>query len=71
MKYSSSKDIDRLVREQVRRGWLFQRGGKHGRLAPPGGRPILTVPTTPGDYRSLLNFRRDLRQVQSKLDGGA
>lgn len=70
MKYSSSKDIDRLVREQVRRGWHFQRGGKHGRLAPPGGRPTLTVPTTPGDHRSLLNFRRDLRHVQAMVSGG-
>lgn len=65
MKYCSSKEIDQLIRKLVRQGWSFRRGGKHGRLTDPGGRLTLTVAKSPSDYRSLDNFRRDLRRAVS------
>lgn len=65
MKYCSNKEIDQLVRKLVRQGWSFRRGGKHGRLTDPGGRSTLTVAKTPSDFRSLDNFRRDLRMAVS------
>jgi len=64
MKYCADKDFNTFVRQLVRQGWSFQRGGKHGRLTAPTGRPILAVPSTPSDYRALLNFRRDMRNAQ-------
>lgn len=63
MKYCSSKEIDVVVRQLVRQGWSFTRGKKHGRLRPPCGHPVLTVPGTPSDCRAFLNFKRDLRHV--------
>ena len=63
MKYCSSKEIDALVRQLVRQGWLFTRGKKHGRLRPPCGHPALTIPSTPSDCRAVLNFKRDLRRA--------
>lgn len=65
MKYCSNKDIDQLVRQLVRQGWSFQRGGKHGQLTHPDGRPKLIVAKSPSDFRSLHNFQRDLRKVTS------
>lgn len=62
MKYSSEKKIDGLVRKLVKAGWLFTRGGKHGRLQPPSGH-ALTVPCSPSDRRAYLNFRRDVRSA--------
>ncbi len=62
MKYCSNKDIDQVVRQLVRQGWSFRPGSKHGRLTHPDGRQVLTVAKSPSDYRSLLNFRRDLRK---------
>ena len=32
MKYSSNQAIRDLVRELVRSGWSYRRGGKHGKL---------------------------------------
>lgn len=61
MKYSSCKDVDRLVRDLVRSGWTFWRGGKHGRLKSPNSTRSLTVPGSPSDQRAFLNFRRDVR----------
>lgn len=63
MKYCSNKDIDQLIRKLVRTGWSFQRGRKHGRLTHPTGISTLTIANSPSDYRSLQNFRRDLRNV--------
>lgn len=63
MKYCTDKDIDKLIRRLIRQGWRFYRGSKHGRLRHPQGGPTLTVPSSPGEYRSLQNFRRDLRKA--------
>lgn len=34
-RYSASKEINTLVRQLVRDGWQFQRGGQHGKLYAP------------------------------------
>lgn len=65
MKYSASKEIDAHVRELVRGGWTFRRGGKHGRLISPNGKAQVVVPSTPGDRRSPLNFRSDVRRASA------
>ncbi len=67
MRYSAMKEIDALVREMVQEGWLFQRGGRHGRLCAPVGRPILTVPSTPSDRRAFMNFRADVRRAFAEI----
>jgi predicted RNA binding protein YcfA (HicA-like mRNA interferase family) len=63
MKYSSAKEVDKLIRQLVTQGWKFWWGGKHGRIRHPQGFPVLTVPKSPSDYRAALNFRRDIRKV--------
>lgn len=63
-RFSSSKDIHQLVRQLVSEGWHFFKGGQHGRLYPPQGSIFLSVPSTPGDRRSFLNFRQDVRRIQ-------
>jgi predicted RNA binding protein YcfA (HicA-like mRNA interferase family) len=68
MKYCSSKEVDQLIRQLVSQGWSFRRGGKHGRLTHPSGRPTLTVAKSPSDGRSLQNFRRDLRGAQAGIN---
>lgn len=67
MKYSAEKEIDALVRKMVQEGWLFKRGGRHGRLYAPVGRSILTVPATPSDRRAFMNFRADVRRTFAEI----
>ncbi|ENO74699.1 hypothetical protein C664_19211 [Thauera sp. 63] len=67
MKYCSNKEMNCLIRKLVREGWGFRRGGKHGKLSHPSGWPIVTVAKSPSDWRSLENFRRDLRRAESSL----
>lgn len=67
MRYSTNKDIDQVIRQLVRQGWSFCHGGKHGRLRHPQGSPTLIVAKSPSDWRSLHNFRRDLRHVTAKM----
>lgn len=61
-RYSSCAEIDGVVRRLVRVGWTFRRGSKHGRLTSPDGRASVTVPGTPGDWRTSRNFIRDVRR---------
>ena len=63
MRYSCSKDINRIVRRCIQSDWTYRRGGKHGLLSPPGSTLFVDVPATPGDCRTPQNFERDLRRV--------
>lgn len=62
MKYSKSKELNQIVRALVREGWSFRRGGKHGRISHPSGHPILTVSGSPSDWRTVENFRHQVRR---------
>jgi len=55
-RYSSSKDIDQLIKKLLTKGWSYQPGRSHGRIRPPEGRGFVSVPCTPSDYRALANF---------------
>lgn len=68
MKYSKCQEINDMVKSLVRRGWIFQWGGKHGRIGPSEYGCMLTVPKTPSDRRSAKNFRRDLRRFSNDLE---
>jgi hypothetical protein len=47
----------------VQQGWRYRTGGRHPKLYPADrSQPILTVPTTPSDQRSLRNFIADVRR---------
>lgn len=67
MKYSTSKEIDRVVRKYIKRSWTFRRGKKHGHLYPPGSGLFVVVPCSPSDYRADSNFSQDLRRLEKKL----
>lgn len=71
MMYSKNKEINDLVQKLVALGWQFRRPGKHGRLSHPSGRATLTVPISPSDRRSHLNFRCDLRKALQRIFGPA
>lgn len=62
-KYSSNKDWNIFIRQLVKRGWRYRRGGKHGRLTHPSFNRTLIVPTSPSDRRSLQNFIHFLRSL--------
>lgn len=61
MYFSKNKDINQLTHELVQDGWTYARG-RHFKLFPPDGCGMVIVPSTPGDRRAFLNFRRDVRQ---------
>lgn len=62
--YCKDKKINAQVKELCSLGWRFRRGSKHGKLTAPNGRKLI-VASTPGDRRAHLNFRRDVRVLQS------
>ncbi|PKO41348.1 MAG: hypothetical protein CVU33_00425 [Betaproteobacteria bacterium HGW-Betaproteobacteria-6] len=67
MRYSSEKEINKLVRRLVMSGWEFWRGGRHGRLRAPTGHSTISVPCTPSDHRAVHNFRSEVRRLSHGL----
>lgn len=63
MKFSSSKGVNKIVKQLIREGWQYWRGSKHGRLGHPSGHPVLTIPGSPSDHRAARNFIRDLKHA--------
>ena len=52
-KYSSDKDINKLVTRMCKIGWRFINRKKHGALITPNGKKI-TVPSSPSDRRAVV-----------------
>ncbi len=60
-KYSSNKDIQKLVNSLIKQKWQYQRGKKHGSLLSPKGIRI-TIPGSPSDRRAYRNFLKDTQR---------
>jgi len=67
MRYSNSREIDDEVHRLISNGWKLKRGSKHGKLWRPDGKSFVAVPGTPSDWRSMQNFRRDVRRAMREL----
>ncbi|OOF29814.1 hypothetical protein BZJ20_13785 [Salinivibrio proteolyticus] len=61
-KYSSNKNIQKVIAKLVKANWQYKRCKKHGSLYSPGGKRF-TVPGTPSDKRAFLNFKKDIQRV--------
>jgi hypothetical protein len=60
MKLTSNKDLRSLLRDAEQNGWTFSRKRKHIKGVRADGK-IVTLGTTPSDWRALKNMQRDLR----------
>lgn len=69
-KYSTDSYINGMVKQLVKNGWCFERGSKHGKVIAPQRAAILTVPTSPSDWRASRQFRADLRRSLRRLGWG-
>ena len=68
VKFSSDKDLNRLIGELLKLGWLYRKVGKHNRLSRPGISGFLTVPCSPSDHRAVSNLRRDARRLERQTN---
>lgn len=64
-RYSSCKDIQKLVRRLLSEGWVFEPGRRHDRIRPQHGCGFLLVPGTPSDHRAFLNFSSSVQRLHA------
>ena len=64
-KYSSDKELNKLIRKLVASGWVYIRRRKHGLLRSPDKCFQTTVPGSPSDYRAFINFKKDVSRAQN------
>lgn len=63
-----TKDVRDLLKKLEAQGWRIVAGGKHIKAFPPDTtRPMVTIPTTPSDHRSLRNTIAQLRRSGADL----
>jgi hypothetical protein len=61
--YSNNREVDRIAKNLVVRGWSV-RTGKHVVLTHPDGVGIVTMGRTPSCHRCVKNIERDIRNVE-------
>ena len=62
-RFSSCKNINKLVASLLSDGWSFQVGGRHGKLYTPNRHVFISVPCTPSDRRGFINFKQQVRRL--------
>ncbi len=65
------KDIKKIIKaltdEQLNPGWRVEQGGKHLKAYPADkAQPMVTVPLTPSDHRSIKNLRAQLKRAGAR-----
>jgi len=72
MRYTTDKDVNKVIQHLVKNDWEFRYGSKHGKLLCPDGVQKLTVAMTPSDHRYSTICRQSVRrclQNMRKLGG--
>lgn len=62
MLFSRNRDVDRMVKDLLCRGWVSVKKSKHWQVQSPLG-SVLTIPSTPSDGRAAMNFRCDVKRA--------
>lgn len=65
-KFSSNKDINKLVHVLIKQGWRVKHGKKHHHIIHPNGRKH-AIPCTPSDQRAFINFSHDMMRLQRRF----
>lgn len=67
-KYSSDKELNKLVRKLVAKGWAYERRRKHGFLNSSDKQFKTSVPGSPSDRRAFINFKQDIYRLKNKIE---
>lgn len=62
MRLSRDREIEKTALAAIKIGWTLSIGGKHLQLLSPRGKYKMPIPGSPGDRRTALNFRAQLRR---------
>lgn len=62
-RYSSDKDVNRECIMLVQRGWRIEHGGKHMKMYPPNGGPMVVVSSSPRGGKTLDALRGQVRRA--------
>lgn len=68
-KYHENKDIDKLIRKLLSRGWKLLPYTKHFKIQSPGGR-AMTVSITPSCKFAIKHIERDVRRIEESEKNG-
>ena len=64
-RYTTCKDMDRVVHGLIKAGWVLSKNG-HGRITHPSGQYI-TFSVTPSDKYAFRQLERDVKRLKQHL----
>lgn len=64
MRFTADKDLNQLIKQLCKQGWLFEKRKKHAMLVPPDGKgKKICVAITPRTHRSCAYVRSKLKHL--------
>ncbi len=66
-KFSSSKELNQMIRKLVESGWRYKRLRKHARLVTPCGRWSTTVSLSPRSCNAAKHLRWDILKASKHV----
>lgn len=69
-KYSSSKDVNQMIKNLIKSGWMVKTGKRHRTIISPRGQRI-TFSSTPSDFRVFKKFRAQIRNEEKEIENYA
>jgi hypothetical protein len=67
-RYSTDKDVQRVVADLVRRGWRFESGRKHKKVFPPNSGRFVAFSASPSCHHALEQFSRDIKRLEKEIN---
>ena len=64
------KEISTLVNAAEKAGWKVRKNSRGGHIMfypPDKSKEVITVSSSPSDYRAIVNIRRDLKKAGLKI----
>lgn len=61
-KYSNNDQINKIVKSLIKRGYIYQRGKKHGKIISPDGKKRVSIPGSPSDWRAPRQFKAEVHR---------
>jgi len=62
---STTRDIEKIVREYRHKGWTVEKTkGMHWRFTPPGGGRYVIASGTPGNVSTINHIKADLKRCE-------
>jgi hypothetical protein len=60
--YCSDKDVNKLIKDLIKKGWVFTKGKKHGKLTSDRSAKPIFISSSPSDKRYFAIVKQHVKR---------